>query len=130
MPSSYGSMTSITINLDGLVGGAVAASTVVDNSATMFDAVQVYLKITPGTLRDAAFVLVGLMASSDNITFADTFATEVKISTSLQANVANVHFLTLNNLPPFFKIYVHNRTGSPFSSNAGSNSLSYCPIKN
>lgn len=128
MPSSYGSMTSITINLDGLVGGAIAASTVVDNSSTMFDAVQVYLKLTPGSLRDGAFVLVGLMASSDNVTFADSSATEVKIS-NLQTKVANVHFLTLNNLPPFFKIYVHNRTGNPFSSNPGDNSLSYCPVK-
>ena len=133
MPSSIGSMNTLSINLDGLHPGAVAASVVVDNTSNLFDSVQCYLKLVPGAIRPGGYFVVGLLASVDNVTFTDSSADEVIISSAdgnLQKTVANLHYFVLDSLPLYYKIYVHNRSGDALSANPGDNTLSYCGVKN
>ena len=73
------------------------------------------------------------MASVDGVNFTDFSADEIKVKSedgNIQNGVSTVHYLFLNNLPLYYKIYVHNRTGSALSANAGDNILSYYGVKN
>lgn len=119
-------MSVLSINLDGLAGGAVAVSDTLLNSSQS-PSIQLILKVKPAIIRSGGYLIIGIKGSIDGTNFADFSANELKITSDdghLKSSTTATFYVNLA-VPSYFKIYVHNRTGSRLSSTSGDNGLSF-----
>lgn len=130
MPSLFGPVLSPSdIILDGLAAGQDVISSVIDNTTTKYDSVQITIQLSTTTVRQGAFFFVGVLSSTDGVNFTDFPQTEQGII-KLVANSTKKYAVVLDQLPMYFKFYLQNRTGGALSSTTGSNTFNYLGVKN
>lgn len=131
MPTSYGTIQTVSITLDGLAAGAEATSTAIDNTINKYDSLNVLLKIKPGVVRVGGFISVNILGSNDNVNFADYGTSRVILGLNginLISSTSKQYSFFLKELPTYFKISVHNRSGDTLSATGGDNIMTYIGI--
>jgi hypothetical protein len=128
MPTSYGTIQTVSITLDGLAAGAEATSTAIDNTTNKYDYLSVVMKLKPGVVRVNGYITIDLLASNDNTNFADYGQYKMTLGLngmSLVSSTSKQYSFFLKDLPPYFKIIVRNRSGDALSAAGGDNTMTY-----
>ena len=127
MPSLFGPILSPPdIVLDSLAAGQDIISSVIDNTTTKYDSVQITLQLSTTNVRQGAYFFVGVLGSTDGVNFTDYPQSEQSI-TRLVANSTKKYAVVLDKLPMYFKFYLQNRTGGALSN---PNTFNYLGVNN
>jgi hypothetical protein len=123
MPTSYGAEQTATISLNDLGSFTAAASSSINNSSDLYDALLIILTVN---LTGTGTVGVSLYASTDNSLYSEVSLRYAQQNTYTSTG-SKTMFFYLKDLPIYYKLFVVNRTSGTFD--ATGNSLKYRGVK-
>lgn len=120
----------------GLTNGARATSNAIDNTTNQYDAVDIEIKFKLGSsgVLSTGSVRIGILGSSDGGITYENFLSNNRFIATITGRIFDdssiIQIFKLTNIPQFWKLGIHNKTGATFDSTIANFSVFYAGVYN